>query len=120
MSVKRRFRYIHIWCSDEEARVKCTDQMTLEAVVTAIVRSGERSPVFATLDIQRFYDISGYLNLLVISGFEDGRDYARLAWWLFRALCDRGWQPLVTAEHTYKLVYEEEIPAEESEGKWEF
>ena len=106
MTEKRRYKYIHIWTSEDEVRVKCTDPATLEAVVSAIAKSAERDPNFARLEVKHHWDITGYLNVLSIKGFSEAEMYPRLAWWLFRALCDKGWQPMVTAEHTYKLIYE--------------
>ncbi len=102
-----RCKYVHIWSSEEEVRVKCTDPGTLEAAILAIRRSGEKDSNFAQLQIERHKDISGLLNVISIKGFPEASDYPRLAWWLFRALCDKGWEPMYTGERTYKLIFRE-------------
>jgi len=101
-----RFKYIHIWPSKDELRAKCTDPATLEMIVRAIDKSRHHE-AFKDIAIERRQDISKITHVIIIKGLKEDEDYRRLAWWMFRALCDKGWEPMETGERTYKLKFKE-------------
>ncbi len=112
-----RYKYIHIWSSHDEMRAKCTDPETLELAVRAINYSVENGTL-KKVEIQRHCDISDILHGIQISGLDDDDEYRRLAWWLFRALCDKGWEPMETSERAYKLKFKEHGDSQEGSHKW--
>jgi len=100
-----RYKYIHIWASVDELRVKSTDPDTLERIVRAIGKSNQEA--FKDIEIERHQDISNIPHAIRIKGMNDEAGYRRLAWWMFRALCDTGWEPMETGEKAYKLKFKE-------------
>ncbi len=103
-----RYIFIHIWSSKDEMRVKCTDSDTLEMVIRAIGRSQHKEE-FKEIDIDRHHDISKITHVISVKGMPEEGDYKSLAWWLFRALCDQGWEPMETRENSYKLKFKETL-----------
>ena len=98
----KRYKYIHIWAAKDELRAKSTDPDTLEMVIRAVEKS-RHVEKFREIEIERKQDISGITHVIQITGFKDPGDYRRLAWWMFRALCNKGWEPMETTENAYKL-----------------
>ena len=105
-----RYKYIHIWASQDELKAKCTDPETLEMVIRAINRS-VRHQKLKKVDIARHADISDIVHVIQITAMDDEGEYRRLAWWMFRALCDQGWEPMETSERAYKLKFKDSLPA---------
>lgn len=103
-----RYKYIHIWSSPEELKAICTDPPTLESIIRAIARA-KKEGAFKDLKIKRIHDIQDEFHLLNISGMEDEKAYSRFAWWMFRELCEKGWEPMETSIRSYKLKYKEVI-----------
>jgi hypothetical protein len=103
-----RYLYIHIWSSGEEVRAKCTNPATLESIIRAVNRNRDREE-FKDIEIKHHQDISGYLHVISIKGFDDETQYPRLAWWMFRALCDKGWEPMSTGQSAYKMKRRETL-----------
>ena len=103
-----RYKYIHIWAAKDELRAKSTDPDTLEMVIRAVEKS-KHVEKFREIEIERHQDISGITHVISISGFKDVADYRRLAWWMFRALCNKGWEPMETTDKAYKLKAMETI-----------
>lgn len=101
-----RYKYIHIWASKDELRAKCTDPETLEMIIRAIDKS-KQNENFKDIEIERHQDISKITHVISIKGMKEEGDYRRLAWWMFRALCDKGWEPMETGERAYKLKFRE-------------
>ena len=99
-----RFKYIHIWSSASELRAKCTDSKTLESIIRAINKSKKKGH-FVGVIYERHDDITGKFHVLSIQGLEDEKGYRRLGWWLFSALCEKGWEPMETSERSYKMKY---------------
>ena len=101
-----RYKYIHIWSAKEELRVKCTDPSTLDMIIRAINKS-RHDEAFKDIEIESHQDISKITHVISIKGMKEEQEYHRLAWWMFRALCDQGWEPLETGKMSYKLKYRE-------------
>jgi len=101
-----RYKYIHIWSSKDELRAKCTDPGTLEMIIRAIDKS-RHDEAFRDIEIERRQDISKITHVISIKGLKDEGEYRRLTWWMFRALCDKGWEPMETGERAYKLKLRE-------------
>lgn len=108
-----RYKYIHIWSSQEELRVKSTDPAVLEYLIRA------SKSKYWDGEFERYQDVSEQPHIFRIKGLETGEEeenddqgekkniYLGLAWWMFRMLCDLGWEPMETGEYWYKLKYEE-------------
>jgi len=101
-----RYKYIHIWSSSDELRVKCTDSKTLESTIRAINKSKKKGH-FEGVIFERNQDITGHFHVLSIKGMEEEKGYRRLAWWLFSSLCNVGWEPMETSERSYKMKFVE-------------
>jgi len=97
-----RYKYIHIWAAKDELRAKSTDPETLEMVIRAVEKS-KHVEKFKEIESERRQDISNITHVISIKGFDDEGDYRSLAWWMFRALCNKGWEPMETTEKAYKL-----------------
>jgi hypothetical protein len=114
-----RFRYIHIWASEQELKAKSTDPAILEKIIQAILKS------YPKAEFETHRDINGQFHAFRMRVPETETDqegeksasqrniYLGLAWWMFRILCDRGWEPMETSPHTYKLKYQQVINPEE-------
>ncbi len=103
-----RFRYIHIWSSSEEVRVKCTDPVILEEIIKAINRATITNEILEKIEVERHFDIANVLHGISVTN-ADEEAYRRLGWWMFRALCDQGWEPIDTGERAYKLKSQQTI-----------
>lgn len=103
-----RYKYIHIWASSDTLKAKCTDPDTLEMVIRAINRSVQNNKL-KKVEIERHTDISDIVHVLQITEMDDEDEYRRLAWWMFRALCDQGWEPMETSERVYKLKFRDSL-----------
>ncbi|MBC8507343.1 MAG: hypothetical protein H8D34_20970 [Chloroflexi bacterium] len=105
-----RYKYIYIWSSKDELRAKCTDPATLEMIIRAIGKS-KHHEAFKDIEIERRQDISKITHVINIKGMQEEGDYRSLAWWMFRALCDKGWEPMETGKMSYKLKSKEAYEA---------
>lgn len=95
----KRFLYIHIWASDAEIRVQCTDPVTLNVLIRTLEKN------YADCRIETRNDLSEELYIVKISAMELENRHQKIAWWLFKMLCERGWEPMETGEHWYKMKY---------------
>ena len=95
----KRYKYLHIWSSEEEVRVKCTDQLTIERVIRAI------ETTYSDLEIENHEDLTEQVHFIKIKGFNPRERHHQIGWWMFKVLLDEGWEPIDTGEHWYKLKY---------------
>lgn len=95
-----RYRYLHVFASEESVKAKSTDPETLERICRAINKANLKG------EIVRHHDIAQQLHGICVQGLDAEKNY-RLAWWMFRTACDEGWEPMETGEHMYKLKYQE-------------
>ena len=80
----------------------CTDPVVLESIVRAVGKATLTNQALETVKITRHRDIADQLHGLTFTEVEEP-EYRRLAWWMFRALCDQGWEPMETGELSFKL-----------------
>jgi hypothetical protein len=95
----RRYKYIHIWSSNEEIRVLSTDVQILQVFARAI----ERSDPDCEIDNRR--DLSDEVHIVQVTEMDPPERYRKVAWWLFKMLCERGWEPMATGENWYKMKF---------------
>jgi hypothetical protein len=114
-----RFKYIHIWASDQALKVKATDPTILVKFIRAIQKTYPQAEFERHSDINDQFHAFRLRDLNVDSaqgGDSDGGGgknvYLGLAWWMFRVLCDRGWEPMETGSQWYKLKYQEVVSEE--------
>lgn len=114
-----RFRYIHIWASEQELKAKATDPTILDKIIRAILKS------YPQAEFETYRDINDQFHAFRMRVPKSEADqegeksdaerniYLGLAWWMFRVLCDRGWEPMETGSQTYKLKYQEVVNPDE-------
>ena len=95
----KSYKYVHIWSSKEEIRVRSTDPQILEVFTRAI----ERSDPDCEIDTRK--DLTDQGHIVKITQIESPDRYSKIAWWLFKMLCERGWEPMGTGENWYKMKY---------------
>jgi len=95
--VQKLNAYIHIWSSPGEIRVQCTDPQTIRVLIRAIKKT------FHDVKFETREDLTGQIYAVRITGLEPEERFQKLAWWLFKMLCDKGWEPMETGDHWYKL-----------------
>jgi len=100
----RQFKYIHIWASNDEIRVQCTDPQTLQVLRKVIER------MYPDCQADTREDLTDQVNIVKFSGLEPVEGHQKIAWWLFKMMCEQGWEPMETGEHWYKLKFAEIIP----------
>ena len=96
-TILKHYKYIHIWASTNEVRVQCTDQKTLRVLIRSIQRTYPDSHV-ETRD-----DLTNQNYSVKISDLEPQDRHQKIAWWLFKMMCQQGWEPMATGEHWYKM-----------------
>lgn len=96
-SSKRKFRYIHIWASLEEIRVQCTDPQTLHVLTRSIKKT------FYDAQIETRDDLTDQIYIIKVSGLAPEGQHQKVAWWLFKMMCDLGWEPMETGDHWFKM-----------------
>ena len=94
-----KFLYIHIWASDEEIRVQCTDPPTLKVLVRHVKEN------FSDCRIENREDLREELYSIRIAAMQVEKRHQKIAWWLFKFMCEHGWEPMMTGENWYKLLY---------------
>lgn len=92
-----KYRYIHIWASLTEIRVQCTDPRTIH-VLTRSIRKTFQDAQLETRD-----DLTDQVYIIKVSGLFPEDQHQKVAWWLFKMLCDLGWEPMETGDHWYKM-----------------
>ena len=97
--IVKRYKYIHIWSSDEEVRVKCTDSLTIERVIRAI------ETTYNELEIENHEDLTEQVHFIKIKGLNPKERHHQIGWWMFKVLLDEGWEPMDTGERWYKLKF---------------
>lgn len=98
---RTRFLYIHIWASDGEIRVQSSDPLTLQVLIRTIEMN------YSDCQIDTKSDLSEEIYIVKISALELKDRHQMIAWWLFKMLCERGWEPISTGENWYKLNFKE-------------
>lgn len=93
----KRFAYIHIWASSEEIRVLCSDPKTIRV----LIRSVQQSYPASKIDTRK--DLADQVYSVKIQEIEPEDRYTKIAWWLFKMLCEQGWEPMETGENMYKM-----------------
>ena len=101
--VIKRFKYIHIWSSIDEIRVQCTDPQTIQVLIRAIQRT------YPDSHIEVREDFTHQVYIVKITALEPENQHQKIAWWLFKMMCERGWEPMETGEHWYKMKFLELI-----------
>jgi hypothetical protein len=95
--VIKRFKYIHIWSSIDEIRVQCTDPQTIQVLIRAIQRT------YPDSQIETREDLTHQVFIVKVTALEPEDQHQKIAWWLFKMMCERGWEPMETGEHWYKM-----------------
>ncbi len=95
--VGTRYKYIHIWSSKDEIRVQCTDPQTIQVLIRAIDRTYPDSIT------ETRKDLTDQIYIVKITGLEPEDQHQKIAWWLFKMQCERGWEPMETGDHWYKM-----------------
>lgn len=93
----KHYKYIHIWSSRDEIRVQCTDPQTIQVLIRAIQRTYPDSHIGSK------NDLTDHIYIVKIAGLEPEDRHHQIAWWLFKMLCERGWEPMETGDHWYKM-----------------
>jgi len=93
----KRFMYIHIWASKEEIRVQCTDPQSIQVLMRAIQRT------YPDSQVETRKDLSDQVHSVKITNLVPEDRHQKVAWWLFKMMCERGWEPFETGEHWYKM-----------------
>jgi hypothetical protein len=93
----KHYKYIHIWSSSDEIRVQCTDSQTIQVLIRAIKRT------YPDSHIESRDDLTDQVYIVKISGLEPEDRHNQIAWWLFKMLCEQGWEPMETGDHWYKM-----------------
>jgi hypothetical protein len=89
--------YIHIWASDDEIRVQSTDPVTLRVLIRTIENN------YSDCNINTRNDLNDQVYIVKIIAMELENRHQKIAWWLFKMLCERGWEPMATGERWYKM-----------------
>jgi hypothetical protein len=95
--VVKRYKYIHIWSSSDEIRVQCTHPQTIQVLIRAIQRT------YPDSYLETREDLTSQVYIVKISELEPEDRHQKLAWWLFKMMCERGWEPMETGENWYKM-----------------
>jgi hypothetical protein len=48
-------------------------------------------------------DLAGQVYAVKITELVPEDQHHKIAWWLFKMLCEQGWEPMETGEHWYKM-----------------
>jgi hypothetical protein len=91
------YRYIHIWASLEEIRVQCTDPQTIRVLIRAIKKA------FNEIQVETKKDLTGQVYVVKLTGISPDDHHQKVAWWLFKMMCVRGWEPMETGDNWYKM-----------------
>ena len=93
------YKYMHIWSSNDEIRVQCTDPQTWQILIRTI----EVNYTDCQIDTRK--DLADQVYVVKISALELDKRHTGIAWWLFKMMCDLGWEPMATGENWYKMKY---------------
>jgi len=93
----KRYAYIHIWASNDEIRVHCTDPKTIRV----LIRSVQQSYPDSKIDTRN--DLADQVFSVKIQEINPEDRYKKIAWWLFKMMCEQGWEPMETGENMYKM-----------------
>lgn len=77
--------------------MQCTDPQTIWVLIRAIKKT------FREVKHETREDLTGQVYVVKVYGLEPEEQYQKLAWWLFKMLCNQGWEPMETGEHWYKM-----------------
>jgi hypothetical protein len=80
--------------------------MTLQVLVRAIERT------YPDCQVETRVDLTGQVYIVKISGLDPAERHQKIAWWLFKMMCERGWEPMTTGERWYKMKYCERLDGE--------
>ena len=94
-----RFKFILIWGSEEEARVKSTDPEIIERLIDSISRT------YQDCEIDRKTDLADQVHFFSIKKMDPATRHREICWWMFKILCERGWEPMEVKSNEYKLKY---------------
>ena len=94
-----RYYYIHLWASDEEIRVQCTDSKTITLLEKSINAKFEDCSVSLKNDL----DEEPYVARIIAMPIKDR--HQKIVWWLFKLLCNHGWDPIETGSHWFKMKF---------------
>jgi len=94
-----RYDYIHLWSSEEEIRVQCTDPKTITLLEKSIKARFED----CTVTLKNDLDEEPYGAKVVAAPIKDR--HQRIVWWLFKLMCNHGWEPIATGNHWFKMKY---------------
>ena len=92
-----RYAYIHIWASDEEIRVQCTDPHTIRVLIRTVQR------FYPDSKIETRKDLADQVFNVKIQEIEKEGRFKKIAWWLFKMMCEQGWEPMDTGDNFYKM-----------------
>ena len=95
----KRYMYVHIWASDHEIRVQSTDPLTLRILIRTIENN------YSDCQVDSRNDLSEEVFVVKITALELNDRHQMIAWWLFKMLCERGWEPMATGENWYKMKF---------------
>jgi hypothetical protein len=97
--IVRQFKYIHIWASTNEIRVQCTDPQTLQILRKVIEK------MYPDCQADTREDLANQVYIVKFSGLEPDECHQKIAWWLFKMMCEQGWEPMETGDHWYKMKF---------------
>ena len=93
----KRYLYIHIWASPGEIRVQCTNPQTIRVLIRSIKKA------FLNAQIETKDDLTGQVYAVKVTGLLPEENHQKVAWWLFKMMCNQGWEPMETGENWYKM-----------------
>ncbi len=96
-----RYKFIHLWNSNTEVRIKSTDTEILEKLLLSIKAS------YKNCEIKKEKDLTKQFHWASITKLESESRYRDICWWMFKILCERGWEPMLAESNEYKLKFAE-------------
>jgi hypothetical protein len=92
-----RFKYIHIWSTDDEARIKATDPQIIGSLLQAIEQT------YPACEFDTDTDLTEQVHFASITNLDPKERHHQITWWMFKILCDRGWEPMEVSRRDYRL-----------------
>ena len=96
--VVKSYKYTHIWWAEEEVRLFSTDPAIIMKFVDAIELTYDCKFEYAE-------DLADQRYKVTITKMEPEDRHQKIAWWMFKMLCERGWEPMDVRGNEYRLKF---------------
>ncbi len=93
------YKFVHIWSTDDETRIKATDPKIIASLLQAIKQT------YPACEFDTKTDLTEQIHFASITELEPLERHHQIGWWMFKILCQRGWEPMEVTKRDFKLKF---------------